>query len=253
MNDLKVINQQEVLGKDFKVYGDFDNPLFLAKDVAEWIEHSDTSKMCNSIDEDEKLVRTMFVSGQLRECLFLTENGLYEVLMQSRKPIAKEFKKQVKIILKEIRQKGSYQKPMTQAEILAQSAQLLVEMEKRVDEVKFTAEQTKTKLDTALDVFTSPLAENWKNQTNRKINELCCANGLPYQVFKGDLYKELEEIASCDISARQRNLKERMKKSGATYKECKAVTKIDVISKDEKLKLIFDGIVRKYQAKYIGG
>ena len=253
MNDLKVINQQEVLGKDFKVYGDFDNPLFLAKDVAEWIEHSNPSKMLLTIDEDEKVLTNSYTLGGNQECLFLTENGLYEVLMQSRKPIAKEFKKQVKIILKEIRQKGSYQKPMTQAEILAQSAQLLVEMEKRVDEVKFTAEQTKTKLDNALDVFTSPLAENWKNQTNRKINELCCANGLPYQVFKGDLYKELEEIASCDISARQRNLKERMKKSGATYKECQAVTKIDVISKDEKLKLIFDGIVRKYQAKYIGG
>ena len=39
---------------------------------------------------------------------FLTEEGLYEVLMQSRKPIAKEFKKQVKIILKDIRKHGMY-------------------------------------------------------------------------------------------------------------------------------------------------
>lgn len=38
----------------------------------------------------------------------LTENGLYEVLMQSRKPIAKEFKKGVKAILKEIRTNGGY-------------------------------------------------------------------------------------------------------------------------------------------------
>lgn len=39
---------------------------------------------------------------------FLTEHGLYEVLMQSRKPIAKEFKRQVKRILTEIRQTGQY-------------------------------------------------------------------------------------------------------------------------------------------------
>ena len=39
---------------------------------------------------------------------FLTEEGWYEVLMQSRKPIAKEFKKQVKQILKEIRKHGMY-------------------------------------------------------------------------------------------------------------------------------------------------
>ncbi len=38
----------------------------------------------------------------------LTEAGLYEVLMQSRKPIAKEFKKGVKAILKEIRRTGGY-------------------------------------------------------------------------------------------------------------------------------------------------
>ena len=99
MNELTVINEQKVLGKDFKVYGTFEEPLFLAKDVAEWIEHSDVSKMVQSIDEDEKLTRTMFVSGQNREVWLLTENGLYEVLFQSRKPIAKEFKKQVMCFL----------------------------------------------------------------------------------------------------------------------------------------------------------
>lgn len=44
---------------------------------------------------------------------FLTEDGLYEVLMQSRKPIAKEFKKKVKEILKTIRQHGTYLTPET--------------------------------------------------------------------------------------------------------------------------------------------
>ncbi|WP_255299871.1 BRO family protein [Bacillus cereus] len=38
----------------------------------------------------------MVHAGQKREVLFLTEDGLYEVLMQSRKPIAKMFKKEVK-------------------------------------------------------------------------------------------------------------------------------------------------------------
>ena len=96
MNNLQVINQQEILGRDFKIYGTLENPLFLAKDVAEVIEHSDASKMVKTVDEDEKLIRTLFVSGQNRELWFLTEYGLYEVLMQSRKPIAKQFKKQIR-------------------------------------------------------------------------------------------------------------------------------------------------------------
>lgn len=250
MNELKIIEQREVLGQDFKIYGDFENPLFLAKDVAEWIEHSDVSMMMKNIDDDEKLIQVLFVSGQNRECLFLTENGLYEVLFQSRKQIAKAFKAEVKKILKEIRTKGTYSRPMSAMEIIAQMAQASLELERKVVAVEEKAKVTQNKLENALDVFTSPLAENWKDEMNRKINELCRINGLPYQVFKGDLYKELEEIASCDITARQRNLKERMKKSGATYKECQSVTKIDVIARDEKLKLIFDGIVKKYQAKY---
>lgn len=64
--------------------------------------------MVDTVDEDEKLRETIFTSGQNREVWFLTENGLYEVLMQSRKPLAKEFKKKVKEILKSIRKHGLY-------------------------------------------------------------------------------------------------------------------------------------------------
>lgn len=108
MNEIKIIRQQEVLGKDFKVYGDFENPLFLAKDVAEWIGHSNVSVMIANIDENEKTMLTISTLNNAYSALFLTEDGLYEVLMQSRKPIAKQFKKEVKKILKEIRMTGGY-------------------------------------------------------------------------------------------------------------------------------------------------
>lgn len=113
MNEVKVFDERDVLGKEFRIYGTPEEPLFLAKDVAEWIEHSDVSTMLRKIDDNEKLTQTLFVSGQRRDVWFLTEDGLYEVLMQSRKPIAKEFKKEVKIILKSIRQHGAYMTPET--------------------------------------------------------------------------------------------------------------------------------------------
>lgn len=93
MNNLQVVEQREVLGKEFKIYGDFENPLFLAKDIASWIEHNKPFEMIAKVDEIEKLKAIVSLSGQNREAWFLTEDGLYEVLMQSRKPIAKEFKK----------------------------------------------------------------------------------------------------------------------------------------------------------------
>lgn len=119
MENIRVIEEREILGKQFRIYGSIEDPLFLAKDVAMWIEHSDVSTMIRKIDDDEKLIQTMFVSGQTREMWFLTEDGLYEVLMQSRKPIAKEFKKKVKAILKEFRKTGSYIPDNQQAELNA--------------------------------------------------------------------------------------------------------------------------------------
>ena len=109
MTELKIIDEREVLGKEFKIYGTFEEPLFLAKDVAEWIEYSGrTGQMLSTVDEDEKLTHKLYASGQNRQMWFLKEDGLYEVLMMSQKPIAKQFKKEVKVILKTIRKTGGY-------------------------------------------------------------------------------------------------------------------------------------------------
>ena len=106
--ELQIIDERELLGKHFVIYGTKDEPLFKAKDVAEWIGHSNVSTMIKDIDEDEKVLNNIYTLGGMQECLMLTEDGLYEVLMQSRKPIAKEFKKKVKEILKTLRQTGGY-------------------------------------------------------------------------------------------------------------------------------------------------
>ncbi|MDC4241658.1 MULTISPECIES: phage antirepressor KilAC domain-containing protein [Clostridium] len=106
MDNLIIFEEREVLGKDFKIYGTKENPLFLAKDVKEWIEHSDVSMMLKKVDEEEKVTNNVCTLGGIQQAWFLTEDGLYEVLMQSRKPIAKQFKKEVKKILKQIRTTG---------------------------------------------------------------------------------------------------------------------------------------------------
>ena len=105
---LQIIEQREVLGKEFTIYGDLENPLFKANDVAKWIEHSNVSKMLESIDENEKIKLEIGTLTNSYSAWFLTEDGLYEVFFQSRKPIAKQLKKEVKKILKTIRLNGMY-------------------------------------------------------------------------------------------------------------------------------------------------
>ena len=116
MNEIRVIDEREVLGKQFKIYGDFETPLFLAKDVAERLELTNVSDMISRVDTNE--VTKLNLGGLQGECNFLTEDGLYEVLMQSRKPIAKAFKKEVKEILKSIRKHGAYMTDNTLEEAL---------------------------------------------------------------------------------------------------------------------------------------
>lgn len=140
-NELIVFEQRDVLGKTFKIYGDAENPLFLAKDVATWIDYEGrTGQLLEALDDEEKLMHTIYASGQARQMWFLTEDGLYEVLMLSRKPIAKEFKKHVKEILKSIRKNGVYATDVTIEKMLNDpdfAIQLLTnlkgEREKRVE------------------------------------------------------------------------------------------------------------------------
>ena len=122
---LSIIENKEVLGKPMLIYGTAEDPLFLATDVANWIGHTNVTRMLNGIDPDEKKFskQSLGNSGNPNKW-FLTEEGVYEVLMRSRKPIAKQFKKQVKHILITIRKTGGYisiTPKMTDKEILSQA------------------------------------------------------------------------------------------------------------------------------------
>ena len=142
MEALKIIDERVVLEKEFRIFGTPDEPLFLARDVAEWIDYAykdsrkvnrDVSKMLLLIDNEEKQKNTICLGGEdsshggvreNTEMWFLTEDGLYEVLMQSRKPIAKQFKKKVKEILRSIRTNGGYivgQETLSDDELLAKA------------------------------------------------------------------------------------------------------------------------------------
>lgn len=176
-NNIQILKQTELLGRQFAVFGTPEEPLFLAKDVATWIEHTDVSKMVQSVDDDEKLTRTMFVSGQNREVWVLTENGLYEVLMLSRKPIAKEFKKGVKKILHDIRTTGRYEaKTLTPAQQLLANAQMLVEIEQR----QMEQERQQKLLDARQEI-----AENRIEQIETRIRD----NGYMAVVGFANIYK----------------------------------------------------------------
>ncbi|CAM3252532.1 Bro-N domain-containing protein [Streptobacillus felis] len=133
---MKILEKKEILGVELVIFGSEVNPMFNANEIAKIIENKNVSQMLKDVDQDEKkLVIITRADGKQHKSWYLTEEGLYEVLFASRKPIAKKFKKQVKEILKNIRQKGGYivvRKEDNEATIKARLEGLMKETEQRL-------------------------------------------------------------------------------------------------------------------------
>lgn len=146
MNEIKIINKSTFLDKEIDVWGTAKEPLFRASDVANWLGITSARDMVTRLDQDE--VRRLNLRSRSGDTWFLTEDGLYEALMQSRKPIAKQFKKGVKKILHEIRTKGGYiatnendsdEDIMARAYVIAQRT--LARREERIRQLETQTEQ----------------------------------------------------------------------------------------------------------------
>ena len=149
---LQVLQKTNLLGKELTVYGTPDEPLFLAKEVAGWIEYelSSVNKMVNMVDDDEKVRKIIPTLGGNQEMWTLTEDGLYEILMQSRKPVAKQFKSGVKKILHELRTKGSVQtltrKELALMVVKAEEEKERLQLENKQQQMEIVSLTSKTEL-----------------------------------------------------------------------------------------------------------
>lgn len=82
---------------------------FVAQDVCEAIDLDDTSKAVSRLDDDEKGTNTVRTPSGEQQMLTISESGLYSLVLTSRKPEAKRFKKWVTSeVLPSIRKNGSY-------------------------------------------------------------------------------------------------------------------------------------------------
>jgi hypothetical protein len=86
-NELTIVSKQEVLGKDFIVYGSIDEPLFLAKDIAEFIDYdrSSINKMVAKVDDDNKQKKYIYTDGGNQLLWFVNSRGFISIVQYSRK------------------------------------------------------------------------------------------------------------------------------------------------------------------------
>lgn len=87
-----------------------NEPYFVGKDVAESLGYKDTADAVKRhVDNEDKLTRRFTDSGQAREMYIINESGLYSLILSSKLPTAKQFKRWVTSeVLPTIRKHGVY-------------------------------------------------------------------------------------------------------------------------------------------------
>lgn len=107
---VEVIGTMQIINKNINIdfYGDYVIPYFLASDVALWLGVQNVSQMLKQAEltEDQKAIFLKYTLGGEQKSLFINEDGLYDVLISSRKSIAKLLRKDIKSYLKQIRLTG---------------------------------------------------------------------------------------------------------------------------------------------------
>lgn len=98
---VKVVGELSFDGEKLNVYSSTEVPLFRVTDIAEMIGYSTGNawSLLELCEAHEKLNLSVVVSGQKRKTSFVTETGLYNILAQSRMPLARKWRT---IILNEL-------------------------------------------------------------------------------------------------------------------------------------------------------
>ncbi|HUN42612.1 MAG TPA: Bro-N domain-containing protein [Acetobacteraceae bacterium] len=84
---------------------------FVAADVCEVLEHTNSRKAVGRLEDDEKGVTTVYTPGGNQEMTIVSESGLYALVFTSRKPEARAFRRWVTgEVLPAIRKSGRYER-----------------------------------------------------------------------------------------------------------------------------------------------
>lgn len=153
--DTRVIIKQWESNDVRIVVSENGEPLWVAKDVCDVLGLSDTNMALKSLENDEKLTQALLGSGQSRKMWLITEPGLYSLILRSKKPEAKAFKRWITHeVLPTLRKTGGYECPKNYAEALRELAGFA--------ERNAELEQDNAYLEAAVDTL-NPIAQLYKD------------------------------------------------------------------------------------------
>lgn len=109
MNEIQVFNNLE-FGSIRTVTID-NEPWFVGKDIAEALGYSNSRKaLIDHVDNEDKGVTNRYTPGGKQNLIIINESGLYSLILSSKLPNAKKFKRWVTSeVLPAIRKTGHYE------------------------------------------------------------------------------------------------------------------------------------------------
>lgn len=120
-----------------------NEPWFVGKDVAEILGYKNTKDaLTKHVDDEDKLGSQIATSGQNRNMTIINESGLYCLVLSSKLPSAKKFKRWVTSeVLPALRKTGQYQvKELSGQELMAkaliEAQSVLAAKDKQIEEMK---------------------------------------------------------------------------------------------------------------------
>lgn len=194
MNNLQIFKSEEF--GEIRVVEKDGQPWFVAKDVCDILEIQNTTDATKRLDADE--VTRFNLGGLTGETNLVNEYGLYSLILGSRKPEAKKFKRWVTHeVLPSIRKNGGYianQESLTPEQIVAQALivanniiqekdRLLAEQKPKVEFFNTVANsKTALPMDKVAKVLDMGIGRNKLFELLRD-KKILDRNNIPYQTY----------------------------------------------------------------------
>ncbi len=138
MNQLEIFKNRE-FGEIRTVTIDGE-PWFVGRDVAEILGYSNPrDALAKHVDDEDKGVAKCDTLGGIQDLTIINESGLYSLILSSKMPTAKRFKRWVTSeVLPQIRKTGSYQRRLTPEEMMRIQLGMVDDHENRIQHIENT-------------------------------------------------------------------------------------------------------------------
>lgn len=249
MTDIKIFESKE-FGQVRSVLRDGD-PWFVAADVCRVLEHSNVTVALDRLDEDEKAKFNLGLRGGETGCV--NEPGLYSLVLGSRKPEAKAFKRWITHeVIPSIRKTGQYKsKPKSALELFAQSVAAMQEMEKKQQVLEDRQSVVEKRLDNIGDIV-SLNPNSWRKECTAIIAKTAEKMGgfafIPN--VNAEIYKLMLERFGIDLKRRLTNKRLRAADDGVCRSKRDKMSYLDVIADDKRAIESYVQLVKEMAIKY---